>query len=341
MQGQMQEKRTHSIDWSNVRHHFLQSTYIGIVWDWFLVLTAKLADPFLLLSILYAGFKVTNPDLASHVWSGIDAGVNIGQNIALDAAGFGLLAMATQAEKDGNGKGATQARGIGYTLLAMMVVNMGLASLARSFGWQEQSYAWLVGVLLIARAVLSVAYGVISRSLRKSESKIESEETINAVSVLERVGQIESALKHFETMQGQHFDRMTESVLRVEDAHQKHTETLARLEKVRQASDQASNAHMNAQPVKPTRVKTPRSTASQPTLPLSSDFDKRRFVFACLKENPDMKISEIQERALKEGQKLSVGTISSYRKAYDESNSVGMTETESTEMHETEEGELA
>jgi len=54
-------------------------------------------------------------------------------------------------------------------------------------------------------------------------------------------------------------------------------------------------------------------------------FDARAFVFACLEENPDLKLSEIEQRALSCGQELSQPTASRYRKQFfarDESSTV-------------------
>ncbi len=45
-------------------------------------------------------------------------------------------------------------------------------------------------------------------------------------------------------------------------------------------------------------------------------FDTRAFVFACLEENPDLKLAEIEQRALSSGQELSQPTISRYRKQF-------------------------
>jgi len=330
-----QKGQTIKFDWPTIGYHFQHSTYISIAWDWFLVLSAKLADPVLLLSILYAGFKVTNPDLASHLPESIDAGVNVGQNIALDAAGFGLLVDAARAEKDENTKGAASARLIAYTLLSMMVINMGLASLARSFHWQEQSYSWLTAILLIARAVLSVAYGVVSRSLRKSEKETEGEEVINTVSVLERVDEIESLIRNAKITYEQQFGSMTESIQNFATMQQQYGAVLNKFE--------AFDFLPVQEPVQPEsrkkreRIKEPiKLPQKKRAAKASKDFNKKQFVFDCLKANPETKISEMQERALKEECTLSVGTASSYRKEYFKHNPVNTSEIESNPIETSE-----
>ena len=69
-----------------------------------------------------------------------------------------------------------------------------------------------------------------------------------------------------------------------------------------------------------------RVKAAQPASPVActKKFDAKAFVFACLRENPEFKLSEIEQLALSQGQELSQPTISRYRKqffAHDESSS--------------------
>ena len=54
---------------------------------------------------------------------------------------------------------------------------------------------------------------------------------------------------------------------------------------------------------------TPQAAAAE-------KFDARAFVFACLNENPGLKLSEIEQRALAAGQELSQPTASRYRKQF-------------------------
>jgi hypothetical protein len=79
-----------------------------------------------------------------------------------------------------------------------------------------------------------------------------------------------------------------------------------------------------------------RQTRARPLLQLApgrsearttGEFDKAQFVYACLRENPGIKIAEIQQRAAEKGQTISVGSVSQYRKAFFES--VKVTESES------------
>lgn len=63
---------------------------------------------------------------------------------------------------------------------------------------------------------------------------------------------------------------------------------------------------------------------SQPTPPLG----KREFVFRCLEDDPQMSIADIQKKAEDVGLSLSIGTISTYRKAFNS----GETEREDDEI---------
>jgi hypothetical protein len=59
---------------------------------------------------------------------------------------------------------------------------------------------------------------------------------------------------------------------------------------------------------------------------LTGEFDKAQFVYACLREDSDMKIADIQQRAAEMGQTISVGSVSQHRKAFFESVKVAESE---------------
>ena len=62
------------------------------------------------------------------------------------------------------------------------------------------------------------------------------------------------------------------------------------------------------------RVKDTRGSSSQATT--QKKFDTRAFVFACLQDNSDLKLSEIEQLVLARGQELSQASISRYRKRF-------------------------
>jgi hypothetical protein len=66
------------------------------------------------------------------------------------------------------------------------------------------------------------------------------------------------------------------------------------------------------------RVQDVRQPATQAAA--EGKFDARAFVFACLEENPGLKLAEIEQLAFSCGQELSQPTASRYRKQFFASN---------------------
>ena len=140
------------------------STWLGHTWDWWLEFSATAAEPLLYTSMIYAGLKLADPSLADRIPTTVDAGINIGYLIGLDAAGFGLMAKAQTAQAQGNEHGAASARRLGYTMLGVMILNLALSSILSLFG--VGNILWLTGLLLVVRAILAVCYSSVARSLR-------------------------------------------------------------------------------------------------------------------------------------------------------------------------------
>lgn len=157
------------VNWLNVRYGFRHSTYVSTAWSWFLELSGKLAAPFLLGSVLYAGLKLSNPSFVSTYLTWLDVFINVAQNLALDLGGLGLLALAKTAKEAGNEGGAKLAGRIGWSMFVLMIVNLSLSSLSTAFNFQESDLGVVIGILLIARAVLAVSYGVIVHELGSHE----------------------------------------------------------------------------------------------------------------------------------------------------------------------------
>jgi hypothetical protein len=66
-----------------------------------------------------------------------------------------------------------------------------------------------------------------------------------------------------------------------------------------------------------TRTPCAKETLQAPPQATSTEkFDARSFVFSCLEENPDLKLSEIEQLAIARGQELSQPTASRYRKQF-------------------------
>jgi hypothetical protein len=109
--------------------------------------------------------------------------------------------------------------------------------------------------------------------------------------------------------------RITEEVTRVKA-------TLERIGSVpHMATNQLEGPTRQAR-VKPLLQLAPGGPERKPT----GEFDKAQFVYTCLREDPDMKIADIQQRAAERGQTISVGSVSQYRKAFFESMKVAESE---------------
>lgn len=86
-----------------------------------------------------------------------------------------------------------------------------------------------------------------------------------------------------------------------------HTQpVLHALPSLKQDSHETSRTHR----AKETRQATLQATGA------AGKFDARAFVFACLNENPDLKLADIEQLARIAGQELSQPTASRYRKQF-------------------------
>ncbi|GHO88042.1 hypothetical protein [Dictyobacter formicarum] len=147
-------------------YHFARSNYVSGLWNWFLGLAGKAAEPFLCASVLYSGAKLL-PGV--HTTPGWDAFMFIGQQLALDIGGMSLTKLAQQARHDGETEIATTARRVGFTLIGLMIANVVLSSSQRSFNIPENVVQVIEALLLIARAVMAVIYGYVIYSMHKEE----------------------------------------------------------------------------------------------------------------------------------------------------------------------------
>jgi hypothetical protein len=163
-QQQENKKQRKGIDWDVLRYHVGRSTYITLAWDWFVGLATKAAEPVLFVSVLYFGAKML-PGMPKTLipWDSI---VFIAQQIALDIGGMGLIKLAQQAREERNRKGGTLAMVVGIALLLLMMTSLVVSSISQLFKLDNLVYMTIETILLIARAVLAVLYGVVIHSLK-------------------------------------------------------------------------------------------------------------------------------------------------------------------------------
>src|SRR5213078_3613314 len=106
---------------------FVKSNYITALWNWFIGLAGKAAEPVLFASVLYSGYELV-PGVPQPTPS-VNAVAFVIQQAALDVGGMGLIKLT----KDEAPEKYRFARGIGIALITLMVVNMVVATSGRVF----------------------------------------------------------------------------------------------------------------------------------------------------------------------------------------------------------------
>ncbi len=143
-------------------YHFKRSTWITAIWNWFLMLASKAAEPVLTISVIYSCARLLP---AIHTPVPLDNTIFICQMIALDIGGLGLRKLANQARHDGNEHGARLAGSVSTALLTIMGINVALSVLESVAPLDPTVERVIEGILLIARAIMAVLYAYVIHSL--------------------------------------------------------------------------------------------------------------------------------------------------------------------------------
>ncbi len=141
------------INWSAIGRGFIKSNYITALWNWFMGLAGKAAEPVLFASVLYSGYQLVPGVPQPSV--GINAIAFITQQAALDVGGMGLIKLT----KDEDPEQFKFARYVGYALITLMVVNMVVATAGRVFSIPTSAMQFVEGILLIVRSIFAVLFG--------------------------------------------------------------------------------------------------------------------------------------------------------------------------------------
>lgn len=169
---------------------FVQSDYITTVWNWFMTLAAKAAEPVLVMSVLYASVKLLP---VVRFPPQCDVVVFIAQFVALDIGGLSLNKLADQAKKDGNDEGAKHARRLSIALVVIMLVGVIMAGIDQIVQLDSQVGTVIDTILLMARAVMAVLYSRVIHSLKKDdEPEPPNEEDIEEL-ITEKVNAVVTA----------------------------------------------------------------------------------------------------------------------------------------------------
>jgi DNA-binding NarL/FixJ family response regulator len=164
---------------TRIKRSLAQSTYITAVWNWFMILAGKAAEPVLVTSVLYASVKLLP---VVHFPPQFDVAVFIAQFVALDIGGLSLNKLADQAKKDGNDTGATHARRLSIALVGVMLIGVIMAGVDQIIKIEGQVGTVIDTILLIARAVMAVLYSRVIHSLKNDdEPEPPSEEQIDEI----------------------------------------------------------------------------------------------------------------------------------------------------------------
>lgn len=127
------------------------------------------------------------------------------QSISLDIAGFGLTAMAASAKSRGDNKSARKANIMGWTLISVMAVTVGLVTLAAFKPDWSSNIAQANQILMFVRVIVTVFYGHIVHQIREEgvahENRLAALET--EVSTLQ--GQLQAKQKEVEAVQSKLF----------------------------------------------------------------------------------------------------------------------------------------
>lgn len=161
-QQQQQQQQQPAPRPGRVRYAFQRSTWITAIWNWFLMLAGKAAEPVLTISVIYSCARLLP---AIHMPVQLDNTIFICQMIALDIGGLGLRKLANQARKDNNEEGAALAGRVSTALLTIMGVNVALSVLESIAPLDPNFVKVTEGILLIARAVMAVLYAFVIHSL--------------------------------------------------------------------------------------------------------------------------------------------------------------------------------
>ncbi len=148
------------------KYSFARSTWITVLWNWFLMLAGKAAEPVLTVSVIYSCARLL-PSIHTPVQ--LDNTIFICQMVALDIGGLSLRKLANQAKKDGEAEGAKMAGRVSTALLTIMGVNVALSVLSSIAPLDPTFEKVAEGILLIARAIMAVLYAFVIHSLHSDQ----------------------------------------------------------------------------------------------------------------------------------------------------------------------------
>ena len=144
---------------------FVRSDYITALWNWFMGLAGKAAEPVLFASVLYSGYQLV-PGVPQ-AGANVNAIMFVIQQAALDIGGMGLMKLAKQAKL----KKASFPYCVGMILVGLMIANVIMASLEKIMQMPPNITGGIEGILIVARAIMAVLFGHAIHSLKDQEKE--------------------------------------------------------------------------------------------------------------------------------------------------------------------------
>lgn len=306
---------------------FKESTWVTIGWNWITTFVSRGAEPILLICFLIQLYSVL-PD-ATKILPSVMNTVFIVQSMTLDIAGIGLIMMCHRLKMD---KSSAPMK-LGKWLLGIMIVSLVFA-IIKSHTSDYPIYPYIEGGLLIVRAVLAVIYSPVMHTVNGQIKTLEDEKTIDQ-QIQERLSKaVEAEIKTLAdrlTEMQKGFQSLSMLPAKLTEIESQIGQDRAEIESQMETNLKALKAFIERQterprvtvsevpgPAAPKKAPIPIAARAQATSHLSTGQSKRDFVERCLQEDATMSISEIQRRAEKAGLPMSTGTVSTYRKAFNE-----------------------
>ncbi|MBV9691981.1 MAG: hypothetical protein JO202_19990 [Ktedonobacteraceae bacterium] len=149
-----------------------QAEAISDAWEVCKVYAGRLAE-----WVLFGCMVANLIEVVVTVPPGFGSSVLIVQAITLDIAGFGLASMAAQARRQGREQAARTARVMGWTLIVIMMLTVGLITLAVKVPSTKSFVDAAENVLMLVRVLATVLYGHVIHSLREANVQYTNQVT--------------------------------------------------------------------------------------------------------------------------------------------------------------------
>jgi hypothetical protein len=292
-------------------------TYAGRIAEWVL---------FVCMVMNIIEILVTLPSALSNIVLGT-------QVVMLDVGGFSLASMGDQARQQGDERAARRASVTGNFLIGVTIVTLLLVTLGLLFPPVKEYTDMAEKGLILVRVVMTVIYAHVIHSLRRADMQRQHAQTQVDELTTAFNQQLQQLAAELARVQQSLQQQLASELALVQESLQQEQQVLASIPVMqaqlqRLASSPVAETHKRAErpvlralpPVQQQGNGTRRAQETRQVprqaATAAEKFDARAFVFACLQENPAIKLAEIEHLARAAGQELSQSTASRYRKQF-------------------------